>query len=230
MTSWRGFRSASDWGNPSVMRQERDQPILIVGPVARPPRFPDRLRLPLAFDPDRLARDLAQFSSREWIRHYVQQNYDGDWSVIPLRGPAGETHPIRMIYADPTARAFVDTPLLQGCEYFQEVLAAFECPLRAVRLMRLTPGSRIKEHTDLELSFEDGMVRIHIPVVTYPDVEFYLNGARVALEAGSAWYLRLSDPHSVFNGGSADRVHMVIDADVNGWVEALFDAAVRQAS
>jgi hypothetical protein len=212
------------------MRQERDQPIVIVGPVARPARFPDRLRLPLAFDPDRLARDLAQLSSREWIRHYVRQNYDGDWSVVPLRGPAGETHPIRMINADPTARAFVDTPLLQACEYFRQVLAAFECPLRVVRLMRLTPGSRIKEHTDLDLSFEDGIVRIHIPVVTNPDVEFCLNGSRLALEAGSAWYLRLSDPHSVVNGGSADRVHMVIDANVNGWVEALFDAAVRDAS
>jgi hypothetical protein len=212
------------------MRQERDQPIVIVGPVARPARFPDRLRLPLAFDPDRLARDLAQLSSREWIRHYVRQNYDGDWSVVPLRGPAGETHPIRMINADPTARAFVDTPLLQACEYFRQVLAGFECPLRVVRLMRLTPGSRIKEHTDLDLSFEDGIVRIHIPVVTNANVEFYLNGARVALEAGSAWYLRLSDPHSVVNGGSADRVHMVIDANVNGWVEGLFDTALRQAS
>jgi hypothetical protein len=82
--------------------------------------------------------------------------------------------------------------------------------------MRLTPGSRIKEHTDLELSFEDGVVRIHIPVITNPDVEFYLNGAHVTLAAGTAWYLRLSDRHSVFNGGNADRVHMVIDADVNG--------------
>jgi hypothetical protein len=212
------------------MRQERDQPVAIVGQVAHPPRFPDRLRLPLSFDPDRLARDLAQLSSREWIRHYVPQNYDGDWSIVPLRSPAGETHPVRMINADPTARAFVDTPLLQGCGYFPQVLAAFQCPLRVVRLMRLTPGSRIKEHSDLDLSFEDGVVRIHVPVATNPDVEFYLNGARVVLEAGSAWYLRLSDPHRVFNGGSADRVHLVIDANVNGWVEALFDSALRPDS
>jgi hypothetical protein len=212
------------------MRQERDPAVSVVAPVARAPRFPDRLRLPLAFDPDRLARDLARLSSNEWTSHYVRQNYDGDWSVVALRSPAGETHPVRMINADPTAHAFVDTPLLCGCDYFPQVLAAFECPLRVVRLMRLTPGSRIKEHTDLDLSFEDGMVRVHIPVTTNPDVEFYLNGSRIVLEAGSAWYLRLSDPHSVFNGGSADRVHLVIDADVNGWVEALFDTALRQAS
>jgi hypothetical protein len=194
------------------------------------PRFPDRLRLPLTFDASRLARDLARLSSVAWTHHYVRENYDGDWSVMPLRSPAGETHPLRMIYADPTARAFADTPLLDGCDYFRHVLASFACPLRVVRLMRLTPGSRIKEHTDVDLAFEAGAVRIHIPVVTNAAVEFYLNGARVALQAGSAWYLRLSDPHRVFNGGDADRVHLVIDADVNDWVEALFESALADAA
>jgi hypothetical protein len=212
-----------------MIRDEPDHPV-VIGPASRAPRFPDRLRLPLTFDPDLLARDLDRLSSRDWIRHYVAQNYDGDWSIVPLRSPAGETHPIRMIYADPTARSFVDTPLLQGCDYFRHVLDTFECPLRVVRLMRLTPGSRIKEHTDLDLSFEDGMVRVHVPVTTNPEVEFQLNGSRVVLAAGSAWYLRLSDPHSVANRGSADRVHLVVDADVNGWVEALFESAMRPSS
>ena len=54
-------------------------------------KFPDRLRLPFCFDPALLARDLASLSSDAWLRHYVRQNYEGDWSVIALRGPAGET-------------------------------------------------------------------------------------------------------------------------------------------
>jgi Aspartyl/Asparaginyl beta-hydroxylase len=194
------------------------------------PRFPDRLRLPLTFDRELLARDLGRLPLGEWIRHCVEQNFDGDWSVIPLRCPAGATHPVRMIYPDPTARSFVDTPLLQPCAYFRYVLDGFNCPLRSVRLMRLTPGSIIKEHTDLDLSFEDGMVRIHIPITTNEGVEFNLNNSRLVLEPGSAWYLRLTDPHSVVNRGSTDRVHMVVDADVNGWVEAQLESAVRQAS
>jgi hypothetical protein len=193
------------------------------------PRFPDRLRLPLTFDARLLARDLDRLSSVQWIRHYVKANYDGDWSVLPLRSPAGETHPIRMISADPTSRSFVETPLLQSCDYFRRVLDSFECALRVARLMRLTPGSRIKEHTDQVLSFEDGIVRVHVPVTTNDAVEFRLNRRRVILEAGSAWYLRLSDPHSVANHGSTDRVHLVIDANVNDWVEALFESAMGQA-
>jgi hypothetical protein len=193
-------------------------------------QLPDRLRLPFTFDPGLLARDLAGLSAVGWIKHFVQQNYDGDWSVIPLRGKAGATHPVMMIYSDPTCRDFADTPMLAACPYFQQVLASFAAPLRAVRLMRLTVGSVIKEHNDFELSFEEGTVRIHVPVVTNPDVEFYLNHRRVVLEAGSSWYLRLSDPHSVANRGAADRVHMVIDAEVNDWVRDVLAAAAASTS
>src|SRR5262245_18117787 len=129
-------------------------------------RLPDRIRLPLVFDPDLLARDLASLAAVGWIDHFVKQNYDGDWNVIPLRGPAGATHPVMMIYPDPTTTEFADTPMLEACPYFRTVLDAFNCPLQAVRLMRLTPGSTIKEHTDLELDVEQGAARFHIPVVT----------------------------------------------------------------
>jgi quercetin dioxygenase-like cupin family protein len=193
-------------------------------------RLPDRVRLPFTFDPRLLARDLQNLAGYDWIKHFVRQNYEGDWSVISLRGKAGARHPVMMIYSDPTATEFEDTPMLLGCPYFREVLDGFACPLQAVRLMRLTPGSVIKEHTDHDLSVEQGTARIHVPVITSPDVEFYLNGSRIVLEAGSAWYLRLSDPHRVHNKGDSDRVHMVIDATVNDWLKGLLEAAACQAA
>ncbi|MBI1201615.1 MAG: aspartyl beta-hydroxylase [Rhodopseudomonas sp.] len=190
------------------------------------PVFPDRLRLPLDFDADRLAADMAAVASAGWIAHFVTQNYDGDWSVIPLRGPAGARHPVQAIYSDPTCTDFADTPLLADAPYFRDLLAGFACPLLAVRLMRLAPGSVIKEHRDHDLAFEDGTVRIHVPVTTNDSVDFRLNGRQCVMPAGSAWYLRLSDPHSVANRGENDRIHLVIDASVNSWVEALFARAV----
>jgi hypothetical protein len=192
-------------------------------------QLPDRVRLPFRFDSCLLARDLQTLASFGWIKHFVRQNYEGDWSVIPLRGKAGATHPVMMIYSDPTATEFENTPMLRGCPYFRSVLDTFACPLQAVRLMRLTPGSVIKEHTDLELSVEEGTARIHVPITTNPGVEFYLNGSRIVLEAGSAWYLRLVDPHQVHNKGNTDRVHMVIDASVNDWLRGLLETASFQA-
>lgn len=187
--------------------------------------LPDRLRLPFSFDPNRLAADLQGLSAVAWTEHFVRQNYEGDWSVIPLRGKAGATHPITMIYADPSCREFEDTPMLAACPYYREVLATFKAPLHAVRLMRLTAGSVIKEHADYDLSFEDGTVRFHVPVMTNPYVEFYLNRERVVLEAGSCWYLRLADPHRIANKGGTDRVHMVIDAAANDWVAEVLQQA-----
>lgn len=191
-------------------------------------RFPDRLRLPFTFDAVLLAGDLARLSSSAWVRHYVRANFEGDWSILPLRAPAGETHPLRMIFPNPTCKTFVDTALLDECPYFRAVTGTFRCPLRTVRLMRLGAGSIIKEHFDHELSFEDGMVRIHIPVVTNDEVDFRLNGTRIVMEAGSSWYLRLSDPHTVANRGDADRVHLVVDGFVNDWVTELFESAAQQ--
>lgn len=188
--------------------------------------IPDRLRLRLRFDAAALPADAAALAHPDWIRHFVAQNYDGDWDVVPLRARAGATHPVTMIVSDPSARDYVDTPLLAACPAIRAALKRFRCPLDSVRLMRLGPGSTIKEHRDHDLSFEDGAVRFHVPVATNPEVDFRLNGTRVALEAGSAWYLRLSDPHSVANRGATDRVHLVIDARVDPWVEALMAEAM----
>ena len=183
--------------------------------------FPDRVRLPLAFDPARLAADLAAFDGDEWVAHFVRQNYEGDWSALPLRAQAGATHPIQMIYSPPGASDFVDTPFLARTPYFAEVIAAFECPVTCVRLMRLTPGSVILEHHDNDLAAEEGAARIHVPVVTNEGVEFLLNRRPVAMKPGEAWYLRLADPHAEANRGDADRVHLVIDVLVDDWMRGM---------
>lgn len=187
---------------------------------SRTPALPDRIRLPLAFDPARLAADLAAVD-RDWIDHLVRQNYEGNWSVLPLRHTAGATHPVMQIYADPTATDFVDGPLLAATPYLRAVLAEFRCPLHAVRLMRLTPGSVIRPHYDHDLGAEYGAARLHVPITTNRHVEFLLNGVAVTMQPGECWYLRLSDTHSVANRGTTDRVHLVIDATVNDWLDTL---------
>lgn len=205
-------------------------PMMHVQPTAASPRMsgeqaPDRVRLPFAFDPDLLRRDLETIG-RDWIDHLVRQNYEGSWSVLPLRHTAGATHPVMMIYSDPTATEFVDGPLLARTPYFREVLAQFRCPLHAARLMRLTPGSVIKPHRDHDLAAEWGTARVHIPITTNPDVEFLLNGTPLAMALGEAWYLRLADEHAVANRGTSDRVHLVIDCIVDDWLAA----KLRQAA
>jgi aspartyl/asparaginyl beta-hydroxylase len=193
--------------------------------------FPDRLKLSVAFDPALLAADLATLTARAWTPHFVEQNFEGEWSVIALRAPKGTAgqHPIRQIYSDPSVTEFEDTPAMRACPHLASAAGAFG-PAHAVRLMRLTPGSVIKEHGDHDLAAEEGMARIHVPVTTNPDVIFEVNRRRVDMAPGEAWYLRLADPHRVANRGTADRVHLVIDVPLNATLEALMRRAMAQAA
>lgn len=190
--------------------------------------WPDRLQLPLRFDPFRLEADLDRLDAADWVAHFVRQNYSGDWSLLPLRAPVGAHHPILRVTANSWTTDWEDTELLAASPCFREVLAAFRCPLHSARLMRLGAGSRINEHRDPDLDVEAGTVRLHIPVRTNPAVDFRVNGTRVTMAAGSVWYLKLSDPHRVTNGGATERVHLVIDALVNDWLTAQLATAVDE--
>jgi len=180
--------------------------------------WPDRVRLPLAFDPVPLAADIAALERGDWTEHFVRQNYEGEWSALPLRAPATAKHPIQMIYPAPGVTEFVDTPWRARMPALSAVIDAFACEVRTVRLMRLAAGSVIKEHEDLDLDVAQGFARVHVPIVTSPDVDFRLNGARVTMAPGEVWYLRLADPHSVANRGDIARIHLVIDLVVNDWL------------
>ena len=197
-----------------------------IAPVSEP-LLPDFLKLPLRFDAANLQADLERILAEEHVPHFNTAYYEGDWSAVPLRSIGGRTD---HIYPDPTAKdAFADTPLLERCSYVREVLASLHCPQRAVRFLRLKAGSVIKEHRDYELGFEDGEVRLHIPVVTNPEVEFILNQARITMNEGDCWYLNVNRPHRVANRGATDRVHLVADCVVNDWLrELLLSTAAKE--
>lgn len=185
--------------------------------------LPTSLRLPLTFDPVRLRLDLGRILTGEYIPHFNTSYYQGDWSVVPLRSIGGRAD---QIYPDPTRTdAFRDTPLLERCDYVREVLATLRCPLQSARFLRLAAGSTIREHRDFRLGFEDGEVRLHIPVVTHADVEFILDGRRVVMAEGECWYNNFNLPHSVANRGTVDRVHLVVDCGVSDWLAEMLQAA-----
>jgi hypothetical protein len=199
-----------------------EKEIIVAGMFAQPPppsAIPEALLLPFRFDAAGLQRDLEGFLSTEFVPHFNIHQYAGDWSAIPLRSVGGA---VDHIFPDPEqSQSFADTPWMDRCPSVKSVLRSFSCPLLAVRFLRLRAGSIIKEHRDYELGFDDGEVRLHVPVLTNPDVEFILKGNRIVMQEGECWYLNVNFPHKVANGGSTDRVHLVIDCAVNDWLRAL---------
>jgi hypothetical protein len=173
-------------------------------------------RLPFRYDPLRLEEDLRRIEPAEWVAHFNTLEYEGEWDAVALRSVGGAA---AGIYPDPTSTAaFLDTPVLACCVYFHAIVAQFQCPVRAVRLLRLGPSARIREHRDFKLGYEDGDVRIHVPITTNADVDFVVNGDKVEMHAGECWYINFNLPHRVVNRGTTARVHLVIDCMVNDWL------------
>ena len=175
-------------------------------------------RLPLPCDLAALREDLLAVAPSGWSPHFNKQYYSGDWSGIPLRGSPGTHVPL---YADPTRTDFADTDHMRRCRYVPEFLAQLECPVESVRFLKLAPGGVIREHRDLGLCLEEGAIRLHLPVYTNADVDFFLDDEALTLREGECWYLNFDLKHRVANRGDSDRVHLVIDARVKPWVETL---------
>lgn len=157
-----------------------------------------------------------------WQMHYQKLHYEGEWTALPLRSVAGKENDI--VVSPVTGAEHCDTPLLEECPYIKGILNMFPCPLQVVRLLKLSAGAVIKEHIDPALNFEKGEVRIHIPVKTSEQVEFYLQDERIMMKEGECWYVNFNLPHRINNNSNIDRVHLVIDAVVNDWIKELFSS------
>jgi len=174
-------------------------------------------RLPQSFDPSRLRDDLQRALQVPPTPHFVERNYRGQWSALALRssdGQLGHAHSV----PGRAAADHVDTPLLVECPYFRAVLAALGCPLGAARLLVLGPGSEIVEHTDADLGVEGSMVRLHIPIQTNEEVEFFVEDERVVMRAGECWYIDASLRHRASNPSTESRVHLVVDCEPDAWL------------
>lgn len=179
---------------------------------------PPFARLPLSFEVAPLVGEVSTFVDTGWVSHFNAGYHDGGWQGVALRAVGGDA---AKLYPDPARRDLVrDTDFMARCPRLAAALAQLQCPLRAVRVLRLAPGSVIREHRDDDLRFEDGEARLHIPLVTNPGVEFFVDGQRVIMEPGECWYLNLSLPHRVQNRGAQERIHLVVDCYVNDWLRS----------
>lgn len=179
-------------------------------------------KIALNFDPEPLKSDLEGIGADDWVAHFNTSYFEGEWTGVALRSSNGLAS---QLYPDPRANGSgANTPLLDRCPNIRALLGLFQCHLRCVRFLKLAAGSTIREHRDYDLGYDEGKIRLHIPIITNPHVEFFLDAHRVEMNEGECWYLDLSLPHWVANRGSADRIHLVIDCELNEWLRRLIPA------
>ncbi len=183
----------------------------------------DHVRLPLRIDAEALATEAFDLPEESWTPHFNSAIYEGDWSGVALRSVNGEPG---QLYPDPTVSGdYADTATLGRCPNTADALRQLDCPLLAVRFLALGPGAHIREHDDYRLGLDDGEIRLHIPLVTGPGVEFTLSGRAVEMAAGECWYLNLNLPHEAANRSPQPRIHLVVDCVVNHWLRRLIESS-----
>jgi len=102
-----------------------------------------------------------------------------------------------------------------------------KCRKETFRIHTLEAKANIKPHRDNGYSFEQGLVRIHIPIETNDKVKLLVNGEPIKMKPGECWYCNFSEIHEVKNDSDEARTHLILDCIVNDWFKEVFRSAIQ---
>lgn len=159
------------------------------------------VQLPLRFGAGRLVDEVVRLGDGAWREH--PQKYPGNFA-LPLISVDGDPG------SDAIAGPMRPTEYLQQCPYLQHVLARLGAVWGRTRLMKLTAGAEVTPHADINYYWRD-RVRVHVPILTHPQVRFICGEAEVNMAAGECWIFDTWRPHRVLNPVAQERIHLVAD-------------------
>jgi uncharacterized protein (TIGR03032 family) len=159
------------------------------------------IQLPLRFDAERLAGEVAALPTAAWRPH--PQGFPGN-DAVPLIAVAGDPA------SDALNGPMQATPWLERMPYTRQVLAALCAVLGRTRLMRIAGEGEVVPHVDAHYYWRE-RVRVHVPVVTAPSVRFECGDQATHMAAGECWIFDTWRLHRVVNGSPDPRIHLVAD-------------------
>jgi hypothetical protein len=157
-------------------------------------------RLPVRFDTERLHAEIAALSPDAWAKH--PNHIEGNSSVRLISVDGGENDAVNGVMRP--------TPHLAQSPYLRQLLASFHVVWSRSRLLRLAPHASVPEHADINYHWFN-RVRLHVPVITRPEVRFYCDDQSVHMAAGEAWLFDNWRLHRVENPTPDERIHLVAD-------------------
>ena len=178
---------------------------------------------------------LDYIDNTEFSKVKTKYSKGDDWTAISLRGYGPE--PLDILKPNVLKSGVKEevklqnTSLLQrsGFQVINDILAKIPSTFERVRFMKIKANSGIGKHSDRidkDFGIEDGnIIRIHVPIRTNDQVEFYLWEGKEKLvnylEEGHYYYVDVRAPHAVTNNSDVDRIHLVIDVYVNAEIRKL---------
>ncbi len=157
-------------------------------------------RFPFRFDVDRLRAEIAAIPESAWREHH--EGFEGNSALTLITTNGSDNDDI-----DPPMRP---TEHLLRSPYMMQVLAQFRTLHGRARLMRLAPRSGVPPHIDIQYYWRT-RARVHIPVITNPEIKFRCGGEIVHMAAGEAWTFDNWRTHQVINETETRRIHLTFD-------------------
>ena len=151
--------------------------------------------------PTRSAREIAELNPQIWKDH-------------PDKAAGNTAVPLVAAHGDPANDAvegpMLPTPYLAALPYTRRVFTALDSVIGRTRLMRIEEEHDLYEHVDMAYYWRDHL-RVHVPVITDPSVEFWCGGESTHMGAGEVWVFDTWRRHKVINPANRSRIHLVID-------------------
>jgi uncharacterized protein (TIGR03032 family) len=159
------------------------------------------IRLPFDVDADHLAAEVATLDDAVWKAHPDKVAGNTAVPLVAAQGDPGN---------DDTFGPMLPTPYLEQLPYTRRVFAALDSVIGRSRLMRIEEEHDLYEHVDIAHYWREHL-RVHVPVVSDPSVEFWCGGETVHMAPGEVWVFDTWRRHKVINPANHSRIHLVID-------------------
>ena len=157
-------------------------------------------KLPLTLDVTRLQAEVQSLPADAWVNHPKAVPGNCAVRLITVDGEANDLFHGSML----------PTPYLVNLPYIRQVLASFGVAWGRSRLMRLAPGAEVPAHSDINRHWFR-RVRLHMPIITTPDVKFTCGDQTIHMAAGDVWVFDNWQTHRVVNPTPFERIHLVAD-------------------
>lgn len=175
------------------------------------------IRLPVRFNPEALVKEVKALPKDAWVPH--PDGFPGN-DAVRLISPDGAA-------TDASSGNMQPTPYLEACLFIRELMCWIGAVWGRSRLMGLAAGKEVPPHIDSHYYWRTH-IRIHVPVITNPGVEFTCGDRTVHMEPGECWIFDSFQPHNVQNKGKEHRVHLVVDTVGGGRLYDLIAAGRAQ--
>ena len=152
-------------------------------------------------DESSIRKTLDNLNNYDWKPTWSDKRYAGDhWMSCPL------------------IEEYNKTPNFNLFEIAAIVEDKMKCKIKNLMFLSMLPGGDIPPHRDMVGNIGLVGLRIHIPIITNPGVNFTVGGKKVVMSVAELWALDTSYTHSVQNFGNENRIHLVMDVIVNDWI------------